>query len=285
MKKLKLLFISLLAVFTLSNAFAGLFEDMYQAIEIEDASWVKEILSDDQYNINEEQMWVDSAVFTAIDVGNYEIFELILNHKKLEINYTDILNTDNPLTFAISISRIRIAAAIINHSDIDLKHRNDDGDDALYLAKKNNLNGIVKLINNKLQVITQESHRFLGLCRAGNNLDAIRLALKSKNVEINYKSSTGVSPLIGATIEGKDKVLEILLKHVDLDVNIKDPGNWTALMYAAYYGHLEIAKQLLKHQDIDVNNIGKGGSTALQQAANRGNNDIARLILAHSGLN
>lgn len=285
MNKLKLLIISLLAILTLSNVFADTYEDMEEAITIEDASWVRQILENEEYNVNTTTVYGTSALIMAVNTGNFEIFELILSDKEIDVNSADFFLDYTALMFAVTNGRIRIAATLIKYPGIDLNYEDEYGETALSLAKENNLNGIVRLINKKLNTIKEESHQFLGLCRAGNNLDAIKLALKSEFVDINYRSSTGMSALVGATIEGKDKVVEILLKQKDLDVNIKDQGDWTALMYAAYYGHLEIAKQLLNQDYIHVNNTGKGGSTALQQAVNRGHNDIARLILADPRLN
>tara|TARA_B110000977_G_C11063825_1_gene487012 strand:+ start:1305 stop:2207 length:903 start_codon:yes stop_codon:yes gene_type:complete len=103
----------------------------------------------------------------------------------------------------------------------------------------------------------------------------VRLLLDSK-AKPNIRDSAGITALRVASSLGYTDIVKILFNY-DIDINIRDNSGMTALMLAAWDGEIETARLLLKHgADIDIQD--DSGKTSLMIAEKKGHDDIAKLI-------
>ena len=102
--------------------------------------------------------------------------------------------------------------------------------------------------------------------------------LKDSPEVINYKNTSGFTPLILASYHGNVEVATLLAKHVkEINVN-SDSG--TALMAAVFKNDIAITKMLLE-LGADANIPDSNGTTALHYATRFSNKEIIKLLVAH----
>jgi len=80
-----------------------------------------------------------------------------------------------------------------------------------------------------------------------------------------------------AAYKGVIHRLKVLLDDMKLDVNTKTSEGITALMYAAKGGHAEVVRVLLD-RNADANAKDKDGKTALMLAEEEGHTEIVKLL-------
>ena len=83
---------------------------------------------------------------------------------------------------------------------------------------------------------------------------------------VNAQNSTGMTPLMFASIQGHCEIVRVLLQHGTL-VNIVDKKDSCALVHAAKNGHLEVVNQLVTSDWITDEKNDLSLSEASQQAA------------------
>ena len=139
-----------------------------------------------------------------------------------------------------------------------------------YLKKR-----IIRYRNNKHDIFTAV---------LDNDIPKLK-ALIEREADLNVRSVDNVTPLIAATVMGRQKVIQILL-DANVDVNAKDNKGWTALIHlASVIDSPEIARALIKAH-ADINAVGKDGATALIVAAMKGNMELVKtLVQAGADLN
>ena len=123
------------------------------------------------------------------------------------------------------------------------------------------------------------------------SIDAVKLLLDDKRVDVNCKDNRQITPLIMAA--GKPENIEIfklLLADRRVEVNWVAPasnGDVTALMCAAGKSNAEAAKHLLDDLRVDVNWMNSRGNSALHvaAAAPKSNLKLVELLLAHERVN
>lgn len=102
-----------------------------------------------------------------------------------------------------------------------------------------------------------------------------------KTININWQNyETKTTPLLIASANGHDKVVEILLKN-DAEVTIRDERECTALHHAAQSGHANIVRMLLK-AGCDINAVDKNNWTPLMNAC-YWSNEEAVIVLLQAG--
>ncbi|KAM7542139.1 hypothetical protein Aperf_G00000018490 [Anoplocephala perfoliata] len=113
---------------------------------------------------------------------------------------------------------------------------------------------------------------------ASNNPIAVENLLRNgadPNIDKDIPEST---PLIEASKEGLDQIVEILLKYGANVAQTTTPSCYTALHYAAANGHLNCVKLLLKY-DSPMEEQNENGHTPLMEATSNGHIEVARCLI------
>ncbi len=140
--------------------------------------------------------------------------------------------------------------------------------------------------------------------------EALILFLNNKkNIDINIKNISGITPLHYAIKDENIEIIDLLIKHgANVDeygwfylhnisyngyleiasilinsgakINVKDPGGKTPLHLAIFGGHLRMVSLLLKHE-AKVNEADKDGKTPLHLAISGGHLRMVSLLLKH----
>lgn len=127
-----------------------------------------------------------------------------------------------------------------------------------------------------------ESHN-----NANSDLDTI---IKAKypgfdSRDINKKNDSGKTILICAIEKDDIEAVQLLLKHKDLAINAPGEYGYTPLMVASQNGLKEIAQLLLDNR-ANVNNQDNNGSTALHHAVTIKDEQIVKILLDYgAGIN
>ncbi|KAJ5297125.1 uncharacterized protein N7443_008018 [Penicillium atrosanguineum] len=95
--------------------------------------------------------------------------------------------------------------------------------------------------------------------------------------DINSTDGTGTYPVISASVNGHEKVVQLLLEK-GAEVNAQDREDRNALQAASFEGHDEIV-QLLLEKGAEVNAQGRYYGNALKTASFKGHDKIVQLLL------
>jgi ankyrin repeat protein len=112
-----------------------------------------------------------------------------------------------------------------------------------------------------------------------NNPNCINVLINHPNIDINKKTSFGITALQIACSIGNPKCVKLLLTVPEIDVNIADNEGWTAIGAASWCGHIECVKLLLTHPEININLRNNDGRTPLDCAINNKRKVITELLL------
>lgn len=173
----------------------------------------------------------------------------------------------------------RLAMTLIeNEVRIDIKSKLNDN--VLLLAVAKNDLEMVRLILDKCEELLDEpgpkNHTALTLsCKLGN-IEIVKF-LMAKGANVEHKTKCGSSPIIYASLYGRNDIIKLLLKN-NVNIDMVDNRKKTALIYAAQYGHTKSVKKLLK-SGADVNKIDNKGYTALMYACKNEHKEIVKKIL------
>jgi ankyrin repeat protein len=131
-------------------------------------------------------------------------------------------------------------------------------------------------------VAESRNDRFYQLCGLGKThlIERMLEADKElKNININWQNyETKCTPLLIASANGHDKVVQILLEN-GADITIKDEREATALHHAAQSGHTNIVDMLIR-AGCDLNACDKNNWTPLMNACYWANQSAAMCLLA-----
>jgi ankyrin repeat protein len=215
------------------------------------------------------------------------------------------------------IAKLGLINAFEEHSDLDWKYNNIEGEAPIHVAAfAGNLEIVKRLIEEKEMDVNHQGDTSFGplvaACVSGHR-NVAKYLLSVDRVRVNLRSEFGITPLIAAAKAGNQDMCRILLEHGAL-VNFQAWGD-TALMIAAKFGRLSTVQILLKKgADTEIVNRYKGtallaaatcleehsqdvvellvrwganvdaqdrdGNTALHMAAQTGDIDMVRLLIA-----
>ncbi|KAJ6103492.1 hypothetical protein N7486_005919 [Penicillium sp. IBT 16267x] len=119
----------------------------------------------------------------------------------------------------------------------------------------------------------------LHLASFNGHQQEVQFLLAAQKHDINTADDTGTYPLMWASRNGHDKIVQILLEH-GADVNAQGGHYGNALYAASWEGHDKIVQMLLEH-GADVNAQGGDFGNALQAASSKGHDKIVRMLLEH----
>lgn len=116
--------------------------------------------------------------------------------------------------------------------------------------------------------------------KADDYLAIVKLLLSTKDIQPDFRTQSGETPLTVAAAAGAEDVVEKLLCTGKVDTNSKDQFGQTPLLAAARNGHLGIVKRLLAIEGVGADASFQGGDCPLLAAAGNGHAGIVKLLLA-----
>ncbi|TDG95800.1 ankyrin repeat domain-containing protein [Cardinium endosymbiont of Culicoides punctatus] len=172
---------------------------------------------------------IDTPLTTATRAHDEDVVKLLLEHG------TDVNNLDDTpddyeegpvsaLHVAMYNGDIPILKILLAHKDIDVNQPARTG----LLPLQASINGY------KLR-------------HDSNNLEAVRLLLRDKRIDVNKKSDYGNTAFNNAINRGLTDMVEILLEHPTIDLEQKNRYGRTPLAEAVHDGHVEIVELLLNY--------------------------------------
>ena len=200
----------------------------------------------------------ESLLSNACMEGHYEVVELLLTHKNIDVNINDTYEGTSPLYGACKNGHEEVVRLLLSHPAIEVnqvnqvdKVRTDFGPTPLYTACLNGHNGVVRLL------------------------------LAHTAIKVNQaKTYEGITSLMVAIIMGKNEVVRQLLAHAETDVNQgKTNDGTTPLCIACNMDREEMVRLLLSHSKIDVNQTNTYGETPIDIACDNKLIGIVELLL------
>lgn len=177
---------------------------------------------------------------------------------------------------------VQMIQDLLENVKIDINHRDDEGQTALYTACEEGKTEIVKMLldsNADPNICTKEQQCTPLTIAAKNGHVKVISQLLEKNAEIDYKDYDGWTALFWACWKEKDEVVAILL-DANADPNIcRITKNRSPLIEAAERGYPTIVEKLLAAKNIDVNHRDNDGDTALMTAVEHGCVKIVEMLL------
>jgi ankyrin repeat protein len=227
------------------------------------------------------------AFWYAFEKRNYEILEILINHKCYMNSYYFSKYSGSAPYFpatalyqAIYYDDFEMAEFLIDHG-ADVNIPNNIGLSPLSLAVvKNNYALTEILLKNKADVnyLDKKEHSVLYYAEKLNNSKIIKLLKRS--IREYAGSDFKENRLLGA-IDADDLEYIRLLVDQGADVNQKI-NSYTPLMIACEQGNLEIVEYLLSKK-ADINAIDKEGkNTPLIYAAANGHPKVVELLIKHN---
>ena len=214
------------------------------------------VLLEQGADVNQGSAYGNTPLFEALDGKHFEVAELLLHEKGLDINHRFFWKTgrtilmeaarrDSPLLNLIMEMRIE---------DLDVNVVDNDGHSALALA-----------------------------CAVGHENVVARL-LEDKDIQVNIASETGHTPLsLAAVCEDEScgaKIVAQLLKN-GADPKVKDKeGGGTPVIRAVDEGHPNVLRTFLDHDESLKGQTDDGGRGILHAAAVAGHTEIASLAIS-----
>ncbi|KAN0069064.1 Ankyrin repeat-containing domain protein [Elaphomyces granulatus] len=204
----------------------------------------------------------NSALHLACDSGDTSIVKLLLAKDSIDINLCN-KNGDSPLMQAAEWDP-DIVKLYLDREGIDLNRQDHIGFTALdkAMASYYNTQGrseIIKLLlsrdNIDLNHRDNTTHGRTALHKACiyNNLLAVDLLLKRKDIDPNARDNSGTTPLTYACCDPKTSIVKLLLAKDSIDINLCNKNGDTPLMQAAKCRSVPVMESLLARNDLDPN--------------------------------
>ena len=236
---------------------------------------------------------------SKMDLKLEKIWESILSEsekmnlseaKRLFSMIPNIVKEDNSITWEAFLYDFKkgktadLKRTLITSKYIDLVNfRSDNNTTALSLAITNEREGVVKiLLSSEPKPSIDTVNIALRAAAITGKIEMLKILLSSDpKANLNFKDSTGWTPLMLAAYNGHHEVTKYMLSlEPKPNVNIKNNAGWTPLMLAAYNGHTEIVKLLLSITlNVDIN-ADVGGWSALKYAVNNRHTDTVKVLLS-----
>lgn len=229
----------------------------------------------------------ESPLMIAARVGSVETVTILITAGADLSKVSDHGNTT--LHVAVGAGQAAVVGALLdNGMDVDLLRENEDPNKRLSAVMLASLQGHVEILDILLKHSRNVNLRnhdggetALLYALWSENIDAVKLLLAQKTIDVDPPESGGWTPLIYAATCGMTDVVADLVAH-GANLNRRCVSGDTAVSRAVWKNHTETVKTLLSFPGVDVNPASpQGGFTALHDAVSWGNAELVELLIAH----
>lgn len=291
----------------------NIYRDIQSAVFNNDISKVASLLSKNSIDLNNESLFMDLPLFVAVDKGNYEMVELLVDNgadinKQVLRSYSNVLelailnspemidtlidrgykiNTknsrgDNALTFALKFNcNINTVKSLIEHG-IDLKFRDDYNTNYLHFAAQAGSKEIYDYLLTFLTDAEKEKNidneTVLHFAASSDSVDMFKNLL-SKGFNINEKDKYGRTVL--HKFKSK-KMLKFLLDEVSLDVNERTTQGDTPIFRVLEIDDEDERMECMKFvidKGWDIHTQTNVGTSLIHKAASMGDYECIKLLI------
>lgn len=132
---------------------------------------------------------------------------------------------------------------------------------------------------NELRALQEDdpNELILQLSENDRNLPILKILLKNRAPNINYRSHNGWTPLLTAVANGQFETTRFLLQKAANPLSSTKFG-YSSLHFASKYGDIDLCTLLIDYH-ADVDQLNTNGSTPLMLAAEHGHGAIVKLLL------
>ena len=124
-------------------------------------------------------------------------------------------------------------------------------------------------------LVSDDADTALSLAVTRGHVEAARLLIGDRRVDVNARDGRGWTPLQSAALRGYDEIVGLLLERDDLAANRADVDGRTALIWAASAGHASIVRRLAADPRVAVAHPAADGVTAAAAARDAGLPELA----------
>lgn len=224
----------------------------------------------------------------AFSIWNHDALESIERQEYFS-TATDFENpclNGHKATQTFVIAKLGLIDAFEEHSDLDWKYNNIQGEAPIHVAAfAGNLEIVKRLIEEKEMDVNHQGDTtfspLLAACVNGHK-SVVEYLLTLSGVEVNRRSDFGKTPLIAAAKAGNHDLCRLLLEKGGALAEFQALNDDTALITAAEYGRLSTVQTILKSGGANANTVGNLKRTALLAAAicrEEQFHDVIRLLI------
>ena len=217
----------------------------------------------------------------AIWENNKDIFQLLLQHPEIDINFQNDKNWNTVLMDEIVKWNNEMIKILLKQPSININTQNYKKQTTLMLAIDTwNTDTIETILSHpKINLNLQDTNENTALLWAMDKENSIiEMLIKQPDIDINIQNNRWVSALMMASSRGNSEIIKLLLNQQNIDLNLKDDDGDTALMRAIEKQKTEIAKLLINHPSINLNIQNEMWRTALKRAIKQWNTEIENML-------
>jgi len=215
-------------------------------------------------DINKSSESGNTALSSACDKGHVSSVKLLLD-ANADINRMN-KKKETPLIRATLKGHDAVVRVLLSHPDIDIGHRDCDGETALFKACEENKHSVAKLLLEKSRSADDDSE-------SKSDGD------EKVDIGIGTLNTNGDTPLSIAANKGHSECVELLIEHsAHIIRDGADIDKETVLFRACFVGNASTVNELLSANE-DVNALSECGSSPLHAAAVNGHASIVTALL------
>lgn len=205
----------------------------------------------------------------AIAGGNYEIIHLI--------EQSQVKFTNTSLMTSIRFFQTEIMEYL--EETLGIEKTIDDACKSIVYYNLRSLIECEKIIQVNPNKHESVGYTLLSIASMNGDLDIIKyLIQKFDKIDINLKTTSGLSPLMFAALKGHYEVIKYYSTLPKIDINATNNQKMTALHLACQIGNLKIVKFLCSLPKININPDCGLNLRPIDLAANKGYIEIIRYI-------
>ncbi|XP_067653124.1 ankyrin-3-like [Haliotis asinina] len=220
-----------------------------------------------------------TPVMHSASQGKNEVFDILVKNGA-NLSDTDV-DGSNILHWACRGGNAKIVNYILFQNIADINSKNGDGETPVLLAAWHGRREVfdVLVVNGaNLSVVDKNGDNILYFACSGKDEQIVQHVLELHIVDINCRTTTGMTPLMIAAEHNAHDVFKLLLDSGGDPSVVNSDGN-NALYFACSTADGEIVKNLLKLDLVDINCRGSDGMTPLLLAARYNTHDVFELLL------
>ena len=271
---------------------------------------VKELISDPQIDVNQEDENKDYPLYLAASNGHLEVVKELLAHPQINVNQGHNFDEKpdknpviprtlvqlfelfgkTPLHAASLKGHVAVVKELLAQPNIHVNHR-FPCKSPLYAASHNGHVGVARELLALPQI---DVNIYVFPCGSPlydasgeGHVEVVKELLAHPQINVNqFYPAREETPLYFAARKGNAEVVKELIAHPQIDVN---EGGWDRrppLYAASFGGHVAVVKELLTHPQIKVNKVdGSYSRTPFIVASQNGHVEVVRMLLAHPEIN